>query len=472
MDLLWPDAGRKAAFNSLRSTLHTARKVLDPAMGSRYLTSDDESLVLCPEGELWVDVDAFEQAAATARGAKESATYRAALDLYEGDLLPEDRYEEWTVGRREELRQLYLALLVELAGLHEERDEHGLAIEALRKATAKEPILEEAHVDLMRLHAVSGRPERALAQYERLRDALSRGLGTRPAASSRRLRDEIAAGSFPMTPSVGPSQEERPGVGKHHLPAPRMSFVGREREMVEVKRMLAMTRLLTLTGAGGSGKTRLALEVARDLVGAYPDGVWLVELAPLTEGDLVAQEVARALGVQERPDQPLADALADALSDKELLLVVDNCEHLVEPTALLVDALLDSCPRLRVLATSRASLGVGGEVLWQVPPLSVPAKTGGGSDGEHTIEGLMRYEAVRLFVDRAQLKLPNFELTQENARAVARVCRKLDGIPLGLRACHGKDGGVGGGAGSAEARSSPSMCSRVPAGRSHRGSKP
>src|SRR5215212_3245045 len=146
MDLLWPDSGRKAASNSLRSTLHTARKVLEPAIGSRFLASEDESLVLCPEGELWVDVDAFELGAATARGAKEPATYRAALDLYEGDLLPEDRYEEWTEGKREELRQLYLALLVELAGLHEARDEHSLAIKALRKATAKEPTLEEAQV--------------------------------------------------------------------------------------------------------------------------------------------------------------------------------------------------------------------------------------------------------------------------------------------------------------------------------------
>jgi len=255
MDLLWPDSGRKAASNSLRSALHTARKVLDPAIGSRYLASEDDSLVLCPEDDLWVDVDAFEQAAVTAGGAKEPATYRAALDLYEGDLLPEERYEEWTEGRREELRQLYLVLLVELAGLHEQRDEHNLAIEALRKAIAKESTLEDAHVALMRLHAISGRPERALAQYERFRDALYRGLGTQPAASSRHLRDEIATGSLPMTPSVGSSQEEGPiGVGKHNLLAPRTSFVGREREMVEVKRMHAMTRLLTLTGAGGSAR--------------------------------------------------------------------------------------------------------------------------------------------------------------------------------------------------------------------------
>src|SRR5215212_8515454 len=241
VDLLWPDSGRRAASNSLRSTLHAVRKVLDPAVGERYLASEDESLVLCPGGDLWVDVDAFEEAAATARRTKEPATYRAALDLYGGDLLPEDRYEQWTEGRRVELQQLHLALLVELAGLYEERHEHELAIEVLRKVTAEEPTSEEAHVALMRLHALSGRPERALTQYERLRDNLSKGLGVEPAGATRRLRDEIAAGRHQPTPSVGPVREEEPfGVGKHNLPASRTTFVGREREMVEVKRILAM----------------------------------------------------------------------------------------------------------------------------------------------------------------------------------------------------------------------------------------
>src|SRR5215212_4871259 len=428
MDLLWPESGRKAASNSLRSTLHTARKVLDPATGSRYLASEDESLVLCPEGNLWVDVDAFEEAAATARGAKEPATYRAALDLYEGDLLPEDRYEEWTEGRRQELRQLYLALLVALAVLHEERDEHGLAIEALRKATAKEPTLEEAQVGLMRLHALSRRPERALAQYERFRDTLSRGLGTRPAEATLRLRDEIAAGKLPIALSLDLSQEKEPlGVSKHNLPAPMTSFVGREQEMLEVKRLIPMTRNLTLAGAGGSGKTRLAFEVARDLIGTYPDGVWMVELAPLSEPGLIAQEVAGALEVTDRSGEPLADTLVDSLTGKEMLLVLDNCEHLIDAAARLAEYLLHSCPRLRILATSREPLGIAGEAVWQVIPLSLP-----DMDRPASVEGLMRYEACRLFVDRARLRLPDFELTQQNAGAVARVCRKLGGMLLAI----------------------------------------
>src|SRR5215212_595421 len=154
------------------------------------------------------------------------------------------------------------------------------------------------------------------------------------------------------------------GTPRHNLPSPRSSFVGRERETEEIERELAMTRLLTLTGVGGSGKTRLALKVARDLVEAYPDGVWLVELAPLSEQALVPKAVAEALEVLERPQEPLVDTLRDVLGDRQLLLVLDNCEHLLEAAARLVDALLDSCPRVRILATSREALGVEGEIRW------------------------------------------------------------------------------------------------------------
>ncbi len=344
---------------------------------------------------------------------------------------PEDRYDAWAEDRREGLRQTYLALLVGLAKLHEERDEYGPAIDALRKATDEEPTLEEAYAALMRLYALSGKPEQALAQYERLRGILSRTLGQQPAEATKRLHDEIAAGRFP-TPAESPRVEDPTSAGNHNIPVPMTSFIGREREMVEVKRTLAMTRLLTLTGAGGSGKTRIALELARDLVGAYPDGVWLVQLAPLSAPELVTQEVAGVLGIKERPGQPLGDTLADALRAKNLLLVLDNCEHLVESAARLVDRLLSSCARLRILATSREMLAVSGEVNLPMSPLSLPSTTTRISRGVPTVEDLVRYEAVRLFVDRARLRLPDFGLNEKNAGAVARVCRKLDGIPLAI----------------------------------------
>ena len=197
--------------------------------------------------------------------------------------------------------------------------------------------------------------------------------------------------------------------------------------MPEIRRALSATRLLTLTGVGGSGKTRLALEVARDLVEAYPHGVWLVELAPISEEVLVPKAVAEALEVPERSAGPLADTLAEVLRNRELLLILDNCEHLLEASARLVDKLLDSCPRLRILATSREALGVEGEVRWPVPPLSVPER-------QRTLssEELEAYESVRLFNERARGRDPSFSLSPPNALAVADICRMLEGIPLAI----------------------------------------
>jgi predicted ATPase/DNA-binding SARP family transcriptional activator/DNA-binding CsgD family transcriptional regulator len=429
MDALWPDSGKKAAANSLREALHAARRTLDSVAGSHYLASEDKALVLHPKERLWVDVEAFEEASETARHTRDLAAYRAALDLYAGDLLPVDRYEEWAQQRREELRQLHLVLLVELATLYEERGENGPAVDLLKRAIAREPTLEEAHAGLMRLYALSDRKAQALIQYDRLEEILSGQLGAEPSSATRRLRAQIVTGEFPVprTLPAGPPREVPPDARNHNLPTPRTSFVGREREMVEIKRELAMTRLLTLTGAGGSGKTRLALEVSRNLVGAYPDGVWLVELAPLSEGTLVSQAVAEVLGVSEWPGQPLIDTLAATLRHKTLLLILDNCEHLVEGAARLVTLLLDTCPRLKILATSREALRVMGEVVWPVPLLSVP-----DLQLSPTVEELESYESVRLFAGRAHERNPTFAVNLDNAHVVAEICRRLDGLPLAI----------------------------------------
>jgi non-specific serine/threonine protein kinase len=291
----------------------------------------------------------------------------------------------------------------------------------------------------MRLYASSGRPGVALRQYRWLSEALSSGLGAEPSASTRALREDIAAGrgQASLTQSAGHPMEQIPGggVGTHNLPAQRTAFVGRELEMVEVKRALAMTQLLTLTGTGGLGKTRLALEVASDLVGAYPDGVWLVELTPLTEEVLVPQAVAKAVKASEQPDRPLTETLVDVLREKKLLIVLDNCEHLVEAAAQLVDVLLSSCPHLRVVATSREALGLEEELLWRMDPLSVPDAPRNGDRDAHRAPAageLERYDAVRLFVERARRYSPQFELGPENAGAVVQICRGLEGMPLAI----------------------------------------
>src|SRR5919112_1867951 len=443
MEPLWPDLAPKAALNNPHYSLHTARRTLEPSAldsssaTSRYVRLRGEQLTLCPDSPLWVDVQAFEQTAATTCHPMEPAAFRAAIDLYAGELLPEDRYEGWVEQQRAQLKELYLSLLLELGALLEGRREFGEAIEALGRVVAEEPTHEGAHVGIMRLHALSGRRREALSQYERLREALFKEFGTEPEAAATRLQQEIWAGTFPHSsdsPPVGlPARDEdarfaaRAPRRRHNLPLRRTSFVGRERECLEVKRHLAMTRLLTLTGTGGCGKTRLALEVARDLVGLYPDGVWLIELAPLSDEELVPKAVAQALEVPERPAQPLAETLAEVLRSSELLLILDNCEHLLGATARLADKLLDSCPHLRIMATSREALRAEGEVRWPVAPLSVPEQERTSSSEE--LEG---YESTRLFVQRAKGRDPSFSLSPQNALAVAEICRKLGGIPLAI----------------------------------------
>lgn len=217
-------------------------------------------------------------------------------------------------------------------------------------------------------------------------------------------------------------------LGLHHnLPSSLTSFIGREREAAQVKELLASTSLVTLTGAGGSGKTRLALEVAADLLNEFPGGVWLVELASLSDPGLVVQAVASTLGVREIPGRSLLDSLIDYVQAKTLLLVLDNCEHLITACAQLAETLLRAAPKLRILATSRETLGIQGEATYRVPSLTFPDFT-----TLPPVDQLIQYEAIQLFVARAVSCQPGFELTEANVNSVAQIVRHLDGIPLAI----------------------------------------
>jgi predicted ATPase/class 3 adenylate cyclase len=270
----------------------------------------------------------------------------------------------------------------------------------------------------------------SLVTQEHVRDALPAGLTLRD-MGKRWLKDLIRpervfqllaadlAADFPPLNTLD--------ARAHNLPIQATSFVGREREIEQLKTLPASTRMTTLTGAGGAGKTRLALQVGAERIDEYADGVWLVELAPLSDARLVAQAVATVLGIREQPGVELADTLVRELETRELLLILDNCEHVVDASAQLCQALLARCAGVRILATSREALRVPGEAVFRVPALATPDPR-----TPRTAAELSLYSAVQLFVDRAQSVAPAFRLDERTAPAVASICHRLDGIPLAI----------------------------------------
>jgi len=219
----------------------------------------------------------------------------------------------------------------------------------------------------------------------------------------------------------------------NNLPAQLTSFVGREKELADVKRLLKDTHMLTLIGPGGTGKTRLSIQAANDVLSQYPDGVWLVDLAPILDPQLVPRTTAITIGLRDEPQRPVIDMLCDYLGKKKMLIILDNCEHLVDACAQIVDRILHAAPDVQILAGSREALGIAGEVTYRVPSLKMP-------DVDHlpSIDSLSQYEAVKLFIDRATAAIPEFKVTNENAPALAQICYRLDGIPLAIELAAGK----------------------------------
>ncbi|CAN5652936.1 BTAD domain-containing putative transcriptional regulator [soil metagenome] len=438
MDLLWPELEAKAAANNLRVTLHAARRALNPSRspGTQSVLHLGDNVIVLDAGDagdaLCIDVDVFQFAAASARQNQDPGSYQTAIDLYTGDLLPEDRYEDWATGPRERLRATYLGLLAGLAHLLEARGAAEQAIVVLQRLVVEEPTDEEANVGLMRHYASTGQRRLALRQYQRLRAILREELDVEPDPDTQGLYAAILSGRFP-TESSSQAIAFSP-ARRHDLPAPLTSFIGRERALASITKLLTGTRMITLTGVGGSGKTRLALTVAHGLaerMDEYPHGVSLVELSALVDPELVPTAIAQALGIPPQSGRSPLDTLTEALRDKQLLLLMDNCEHLIDTCAQVIAELLAVCPSLHVLATSREVLHAPGELVWRVPPMAFPEELPGSGQALDE-EQLLNYESVRLFYERAKFVQPEFSLTSQNAAAVVQICQRLDGLPLAI----------------------------------------
>lgn len=411
--LFWGDSPDVSARSSLRKALALLRKYIN----DRIILSDRESVQLNPEFPMWVDVIEFRQQAADFLADSSVQLNLSQWDLYQNDLLY-DVYDDWVLPLREQYRSLYLDVLLRAAERRRAESEYKLAIGHAQKILEIDQTNERAHQHLMFCYLTLGDRSKALQQYE---------------VCERILQDELAVEPTPETQALyrwikeSGSEVSSLAARLTNLPIPISSFVGRHKELAKIKHLLANARLVTLTGAGGSGKTRLAIHSATDLLDEFEDGVWWVELAQLTNPSLVPSAVAKALGIEAHSGQSLMGTLKKFLHDKQALLVLDNCEHLIVACAQLTESLLLSCAELKILATSRETLDLFGEVVWQVPKLSLPE-----IQSITLMDLLMQYEGIRLFVERSTAVNPDCIPSDENAIAITRICQQLDGIPLAI----------------------------------------
>jgi predicted ATPase/DNA-binding SARP family transcriptional activator len=455
IEALWPERDTSSGLNNLHQALHIARRGLAGAgqdgSGRARLRVRDEWVTLCPDEELRVDVEEFEAAAAAAAGSADPEPMEAALLLYRGDLLPEDRYEEWALARRDELRGQRRALITGLAALREAAGDSRAAVGLLSPLVADDPADELAQRALIRAYALTGDRGAALRQYQALAATLRDTLAVPPDALTEQLYRDVLSGAVGGRPPAGtagprrrqdtPSPERTRQPGRqprqarltrragHNLPVLLSTFVGRDQALADLGELLGERRMITLTGPGGCGKTRLAVELAQRALPRFADGAWLADLAAVsgTGDDAVGRALAGDLGLREQSGQSPLEAVAAGLAGKAALLVMDNCEHQAEAAARAAAELLRACPGLVVLATSREPLRVPGEVLWQVPPLAEP-------DPRHLpgLTELRRYDSVALFTERAMAAQPGFRLDVATAPAVAEICARLDGLPLAI----------------------------------------
>lgn len=424
-EVLWDDCPPNTWRSALRGLLSRLRSALASAeLGSAtVITNTTGSYQLRLPGAV-VDVEAASDALARARSALDDGAAAVARDhaLHAvsgttGEFLPGAR-TRWVQRERAQLHEVHVQSLELLSQAALVCGDHLQALRAAERVASLEPVRESAHLRVLSAHLAAGNRGEAIQAYHRCRQALAGELGVSPSAETeaayRRLLSEDSRELPEATPSL-----------RTNLPASVDRFIDPGEPRVRLRELLDSTRLLTLTGPPGIGKSRLALETSRDRMGEQPDGVWIVDLGDLTEAGRLAHELCSGLGLR-RPSQedPLA-CLTRQLADRQLLLVLDNCERVLWAAATVTDALLRASPGLTVLATTREPLRIPGETIWPVPPLATPP------DRAETLGELWDVPSVRLFAERAAAVAPDVAL-EHHAAAIARICHRLDGIPLAI----------------------------------------
>ena len=418
--LLWPDSLEETARSNLRGALWKIRKALPSSASIEHLFADDLTIAFNASAEYWLDAAELEKVSENA-SANELMTN---LSVYHGELLP-GFYDEWVVLEREHLSAVFEHYMARLMSLLE-NEHRWLEIfdwgERWIKLGQKP---EPAYRALMSAHAAKGDMSKVAVTYERCVKSLKE-IGIEPSEQTKALYRNLQSGKeTPKNVTIRSAPVEK--EISSNIPVPLTSFVGREQELKEIERLLSSSRLLTLTGSGGVGKTRLAIHTAQDLIRQFKDGVYWVGLVGVADEDLIPQVIAGSLNVREIPDEPLMEILKSYLKPKEVLLVIDNCEHLIKACAQYVEQLLAACPKLKILATSIEALGIFNEMSWQVPSLSLPEMRGSLS-----LKELQEFASIELFDQRARSAKSNFVLDERSAPSVTQICSQLDGIPLAI----------------------------------------
>jgi predicted ATPase/DNA-binding SARP family transcriptional activator len=424
---LWPDRSQSQAFANLRPVLSELRRAM--ATEGRRLQSPNHHTLLLDLTD--ADVDLLQFDAALKSGT--FAHLEQAVALYRGPLL-EGCQEPWIEPERLAREQLYLQALKTLGEATLTDGRYQAAVDYYQRAVQTDPWQEAARRGWMEALAQSGDVNAALQVYREflafLKDDPKAVPDQQTRALYQRLRTQVQQRASRPVAVTAETVPVPPIQG--FLPHPPTELVGRDQERQEVALHLRNARLVTLTGAGGIGKTRLARAVAGEVETEYRDGVWLVGLESLSEGRLVIQQIASVLGLREQPGRPLLQSVTEHLRGKRMLVVLDNCEHLLEASAQVAAHLLQECGEVRILATSREALGITGELVWSVPALAVPEMELMHPEQTPQVSVLLGYESVELFVERAQAVQTEFALSSSNAHLVAHTCRRLEGIPLAI----------------------------------------